>query len=97
MRLITRLAFLPADSLCCSHLDALLELTVENRHRHVLLTKRESIYSIEHPLLPAALDSFGDFGYGLCPALICLGTNPKLKPKSRSYASFWLVEFINFA
>ena len=75
MRSITRLVFLPADSLGRSLLDALLELAVEHRHPNVLLTKRESIYSIKYPLLPRRFSTspalrFSEFRWIRTEALI---------------------------
>ena len=43
--------FLPVDSRWCNHLDAFRELTFERRLPNVRLTKRESIYSIDYPLV----------------------------------------------
>ena len=46
---------LPAEGRCCNHLDAFLELAIARHHPNVRLTERESIYSIDYPLLPAVI------------------------------------------
>jgi hypothetical protein len=47
--------FLPAEGRCCNHLDAFLELAIARHHPNVRLTERESIYSIDYPLLAAVI------------------------------------------